>query len=70
MDQSIGVFIGATIPTMVGSCKIEAHRIIGFDVCIPVKLSTIIGRDGFEFTRVTLQQSFQTFIQGSFGTIG
>ncbi len=44
-DESVGVLIGALLPAVVGRGEVEAHRIDGCDLGVPMELGPVVSRD-------------------------
>jgi hypothetical protein len=47
-DEAIGVFVGPTLPRVMGCGEVETNVSGALDLRVAVKLSAIVGSDGLE----------------------
>ncbi len=52
VDQSVGVFVGPALPSVVRSGEVELHFAAQLDLRVPMKLGAVVGGDRTEFTLV------------------
>src|SRR5207302_1360427 len=62
---SVGVFIGASFPTMMRIGEVKLHSALFFDLAVAVELGAVVRRDGFDSLTMPAQQ-----LQGASGRFG